>query len=691
MKDNLILLSDLQEFSNQIFIKYSHYRSILSISNENFPAYELAKLYYELAFQWFEYAKTYNLALNICKEYLEKCIDVFDSNQTIDICKNAKCVLESTLKQLEKNYIEIKLDEKCLSLETQIDKTLLSKKILKIARNYLCIGDFDRVGHYLDYIDKTFSGVDFENIQKDKDLKEILLLLKYGQAVKTQLDLQESLMHLDQEDHIEVQFKLEENQAQMRETFRTWKNECNKIKDSVSGFCGLKFVDEKDDKVDPKPNRDILIKSHKNKRFSVVYKKKSSNKYEESEIKDRLLLNILSTRKFEASVSTYLVERLNTVLAKLDSAHFLTPNLKNRILLLANKNELRFYLYSFVIKNQDNSHYLDDAKIIGDVIFPSETNAKRSQLWLFLSKVFSGKKTIAQDEFVKILASEHYKQLFGSLHLKLPLLKIEKIENTYKELSVCSEILRNFPLAKEYLKMSLPEQEEKKEDLSFAKNELLKQHILSNDGLILPGDDFLNKPIDENDFFTLVVPRLKKENISVNNENVYTGLHACIKVMPVWVELKTFSPDLDWFGDCLLGDFYNREQQNSEKSFGKLVYPCLLIYLCKQNSWAIMVKISDKTKIQGFLKDLENELKSINFYLVNVKKSEDFDCELPDEKISRIATKSSKFEFSLSQTEKTVNLFLKKIFFFKNNNNEVAHLQILKKGYKTDFEMKKKI
>lgn len=104
--DIQILTSDLREFCDVVFVKYTSFRTAIKLTPD-FPAYELAKLYLNIATSWLDLSKNHGLALSICKTYLVKCLNVFD-NSTIDVCKKAKSFLANVSSMLNSKLNQVK-------------------------------------------------------------------------------------------------------------------------------------------------------------------------------------------------------------------------------------------------------------------------------------------------------------------------------------------------------------------------------------------------------------------------------------------------------------------------------------------------------------------------------------------------------------------------------------------------------
>lgn len=655
-----ILTSDLRDFCDQVFVNYTSFRSTVKVSND-FPAYELAKLYLNIATAWLPHSTHHGLGLNICKLYLNKCIDVFD-NPTLDVCRQAKSILVKVLTTLKSKSASLK------SLESEMSsngRNLIGSKIMQAARFHLYIGNFSRVHEYMKFVDETFTDDDFNRVPGFADeFAEIVLLSRYGRVIQSQLDLQESLMYLDEDDYTQIEFGFKDTTIELRDALKQWKRECSRLHESIGGQCRLRFVKadrwSHDQIASSRRNRvltgrEVLVISQ-NGRYWFGFSSRRNNEYAQIEIKDRLLLEMLTNRKFTNSVSSNLIKRANVVLHTINSAFYPTPIVNNRILVLANKKDLTFYLYLCLVNNENELNSSRRYRIVGDLVFPTKKNPQISQLWLLLYQVFSGELILPERDLVRKLTNEYRHVFYGALASKLPTLRADSFETIYQKLSVAYELLGNKPLANEYSRMLVPSRI-MVEDVAQAKNELLRHQITSQSGLTLPGDVFLNKTINEEDFFDLVLPKINQI------EGLNKSLHPSLSLM-------TFITDQPLGKDNLFdlfGTIYDEKQTNAKSSFGRLASKCFLIYSSFSKSWSIMFQLDD-TKFQGVLDNLSemnayrSELKNVLSLLVNLKRYSDFR-DIDDEKsnsLRRITSVSSRCKHSFVQIERLMNTFAQK-------------------------------
>lgn len=665
--DLQIFASNIREFCDNSFLKYSKIRSNLKISLDSFPAYELAKFYYEIASLWFECCDAKYVALNICKDYLKKCLDIFD-NSTVDIALNAKILLNRVIELIKEKTSEIKTVEDLLKKSnSKNDKELLGKNVLLISKNYIAIGNLKRAYEYLIYLNQMVGDDDFISLKFVKQFTELTVSLNGAEKIKAHLDLQESLMFMDHEDHTEVEFGFKENEIELKESLKVWKRHCNELKKNKNR-CKLRFLSEEDEN---KISKDTVYKgseifiysNNKSQKYKIGCINMNTNKFDKIEIKDKILLEMLANRKFSNSITNNLIERVNIVLNKIGSAYYLSKITKNKILILANKKEVTFYLYLCLTNTNNQKTTLT---FVGDMVYPSKKNHQTLQLWSLLFKIFNGEITISETEFLQKLINEYQKTFYGLLLRKLPLLNNEKFENVYQNLSLVYLMLGNKPLANHYFNMSRPTKQAKN-DITSAKNELLKQSIVSNSGLALPGDNFLNEPISESDLFTILLPRLNKI------ESLQKCQHPCVQLTALCSDVVPVETK-NWFDSAVFGEYYKKEQIEAVQNYGKLLNVCFLIYFTQTNTWGIMLKLNNSdVKLQGMLSDFKkyekNDLKNVSCLLMNIKRQVDFKEEEKNEinnSLRKIFPITQKLAYSLTKIEFEINLFLQKNFINKN-------------------------
>ena len=672
-----ILLTDLRDFCDKVYLKYSNFRTKLQVSKDNFPAYELSRLYYEIAALWFECSGDKYLSLRICKNYLSKCIDVFYDNQTIDISIKAKILLAKVLDLIKSKSNEIiKLEE--LLKDKNNDRECIRLNVLKTCENYILIGNFKKSGDYLTYFNKILGSDEEAALKHARKFSELTVLRSLGETVQSLLDLQESLLFIDEDNHTEIEFGFKKNENELKNTLRTWKMNCNELNKNGS-VCKLKFINEVDEKMLNKDKvrsgKEIFIISNSLKKYSIGFFNKNSKAYDKVEIKDKTLFEMLSNRNFTNSISKNLIDRVNIILNKIGSEYFLNKALKNKILILANQNEVSFYLYLCLVNSTDEKA---NVRIIGDLIFPSDKNKNTLKLWTFLFKIFTNEIKIGENEFIHNLINEYHAVFNGRLVSKIPMLQNERYENIYHQLSIAYDILGHRSLANEYKNLVKPKRKEVLMSINDAKSELMEKQIVCETGLILPGDHYLNKSIRETDFFSIILPKLNEIG------SLKKFLHPCLKVIPVSSSMM-IPNRANWFGEESFRRFYDKCQKEARATCGNLLKVCLLIYFNKEKMWGLMFGISDglEDKMSGLLSELseikkfKKELKTVFCLLINIKRKVDFYTE--NKSMSILHPKTKKFENSLVQIEQIMNSILQNHYMHDRNNiydNQVLNNQI---------------
>lgn len=661
-EDLQILASDLREFCDQTFVSYMSFRSSVKVSND-FPGYELAKLYLNIATDWLPHSNNHGLGLNICKLYLVKCIDVFADNPSIDVCKSAQSMLDKVSSTLRSMSTRVKSLEKEINELDRNNKLAIGAAIMRVSGVHLHIGNYDRVIEYIKYVDETFTDDDMHRVSGFADQwAEMCLLARFGHVIRSQLDLQESLMFLDQDDHTEIELGFKDTNAEVRDTLRKWKHTCKRVHNATS--CRMRFV-KVEQLNDPRrahvlqnrvrSGREVLVISNKNRsRFSFGFVGGSNNEYREEEIKDRLLLEMLSNRSYTNSVSSNLIKRANIVLQTMKSTVFVTPVAKTRILVLANRKDLSFYLFLCMgVNNTTGVGRQLGYRIVGDLVFPTRNNPAITQLWSLLYQVFSGQIALPERDLVRKLTQDYRHVFYGALAKKLPVLRTESFETIYQKLSLAYDMLGNRPLADEYARMLVPSRL-RGENAARAKNELLRQQIASQSALTLPGDFYLNKPIGEEEFFELVLPKI----------NQIPGLNKSLHPSLV---LMTFTTDSPLTNDNLFDLFrvsYDDLQKRAVNALGRLISSCFLIYSTHSKCWSVMFRL-DGQRFQGIVADLseiaayKSDMKSVHALLVNLKPQVDFRAVPNEDKVDLrvVATVSTRCKYSFVQIERILNRF----------------------------------
>lgn len=695
-----VFTSDIREFCENIFLKYSNYRLILKNTLDKYPAYELSKLYYDVANLWFECCKERgNLAVNMCKNYLKKCLDIFE-NHTIDICVKARLLLSQVYAIINEKANEIgNLEEELRngqdSNEDFSTNDFVIESTLKLAGNYLTIGDFKRANDYLKFYASIIDENEVEISKYSEQFIDLTLFLEVAEIVESKLELQESLMFIEPDDHTEIEFSLTDTKHELQNTLKLWRENCEQIKINT---CTIRFIESDDEHDDVNVDdvlsgKEILIFKN-NKNFSIGFVRKSTKEFERAEINDKLILEVVrATHK--NLISNVLINRVNRLLAKIDSEYFLTKIIKNRLIVLTNKEEFSFYLYVWF-------HDRGQCKIIGDVVNPSNENISKNQLWSYLFRIFTGEFTLNPYEFLHKLLNENAELFFGNLKNQLPLLRSERFANVYVRLAAVYEYLGHAPLANEYKRKITVIKNEPEMETGLIKNDLMVRQILMADSaLTLPGDYYLNKHIDENEFFTKIVPKLDEI------KEFQKFLNPCLSLIVIGVN---FIPETsNWFDNDVYTDMYQNEQQK----IGSLVMVCFLIYFNQNNSWGVMFKIGE-TKFSGMLteltktEDYKRELQAMVALLVDLtneidimkvtndgeqaanevvenveteeveqsagemvenveEQKEDEEERTQDEAcIRKIYAKSKKFVTSICEAEKILNIFMQKHFLNKN-------------------------
>ncbi|CAF0863380.1 unnamed protein product [Brachionus calyciflorus] len=653
---NNVCINKIREFCELVFLKYSNYRLILKNTLDTYPAYELAYLYYEIAYSWFECCKEDYLGfltLNICKDYLKKCQDVFE-NKTIDICVRAKLLLHQVQDIINIKITEVEALEKKLKQSddlSSLDDNIINNSVLQIAENYLILGNCRRAHDYLKFFVRRHDQNELHGSKYSNQLIKLTFFAEIGEIIQLKLELQESLMFIEYDDQIDIKLKLKDTKEELRNELKMWKEDCRKIN---TNLCKIRFVNEEQEECVKnvlKGKEILIIKS-----ISIGFVNKYTKEYEIAEINDRALIEILKTHTF---ITNYLVRRINKYLAKIGSEFFLSDTFKNKLIVLANKQEVDFYLY-FCFNDK-----IKNMQIWGDLVKPLNRCISLNHLWTYLLKIFRGELSLHEDEFLHKLVNEYDELFFGNLK-KLPLLRTERFGNVYAKLSTVYEYLGHKPLAHEYEKKIAEIRVEKEIESSVIKTELMTKQILSPEsGMTLPGDSYLN--INETDFFENIIPKLNEI------KDLQKCLNKYLKLILIKSDFKL--DDSNFFQNDSFAEFY----QNEQEKVGELAIACLLIYFPCINSWGLMFKLNE-TKFSGMLLELceikkyRNEFQAIRVLLIGIKQGEETILINEDENqinpLKLLLPNSLKFANSICEIEKIMNIFLQKNFFNASIDNE---------------------
>ena len=656
----LLFATNFQHYLDKIFIKYSKFRTKLQLSKIVFPAYDLSSHYYEIAFLWFECCGDNYLGLNLCKEFLQKCLNIFYDNQSIDICIKAKCLLSKVLQIMKSKWTEIR------SLELQLRDNIYGESILietlKISECYLAIGNFKKSDDYLFYFSKLLRNDKESAIKYSNYFAKLKALRSYGETIKATLDLQESLLFIDEGDHTDIEFISKENETELKNAFKAWKINCEMINKNKH-FSKLKFIRELDevkvnkDKV--RIGKEVFIIYSDLRKYAIGFFSRNTKSYIKMEIKDKVLLEMLTNRNFTKTVSKNLIERVNVVLKSFAAEYFLNRPVNNKILILKNQKDLYFYLYLFLANSTDENIKF---QIVGDLIFPSDKNKVTFELWKFLNKVFNNEIKIRENEFLHTLIKYFPNVFYGILLSKIPTLHNEEYKNIYKKLSLAYQVLGNRPLAEEFKKRFY----QKRKEIKWNSKDIIN----SKAALTLPGDNFLNKPIQEIDFFTQILPNID------NIDGLTNFLHPCLKFVVICSNLSPTSSN--WFEE---ETFFNILTKGYS-TVSVLLNTCFLIYFTKTESWGIMFKLNDipDAKVSGMLPEFckYDEIRNIKYILSTIKTQIDFgfeDFNEENQNFGKVRPKTKKFDNSLLQIEELINEFSYKNFIEKCNR--IFHYKVL--------------
>ena len=684
--------SQIQTFCDETYLKYRKFRSGLNLYFDSYPAYELAKLYYELATLWFYCYDEQQNAINIVANYLNKSLLVFgtDCDPTIDIVEKAKRSLTFIQKTIHDKKQEVKkLNKEMQSWKRLVEDQIgsnnirddLIKNLLKLAENHLVLGSFKAGEEYLDCFEKMLEDdkecarlkISKEIVQNHKNyFEELKIRLNFAKTIETLLKLEENLMFIEDDNNTQVDLIYKEDFRQMRNILKDWKKECTTMFQSscILRLLDRNFIKTYKDKV--LENKEVLI-FEKNAGYFIS----CGNSFDSSKlirIEDKQLINLLKVKVFDnrAVFDVDLIEQVNAILIKKRPDFIINKNTKNKILILRNKEDLSFYIYAFLIDCQRDCK-TPDRQIWGDMISPYQTNTDTKKLWQLLNKTFAGKGTISKKELIQILLNPELKLFRGVLRKNLPLQKTEKFVESYKRLSHVYRQLGNLPLAKQYDKLSMPKPIEAsaQSKTKSAKNALINQQIISEKGFSFPGEKHLNKPIEPEEFFSLVLPRLS------SIDGLQKGFNPCAKIVFYYAAGKPNNED--WFKDNNYSSLYKKEQEEAQMHFGKLIHVCLIFYFNQEtaleNQWGIMFELDQGKKLCGLpakLNAVNPAFKDITCRLISLKANIDFGKGLQcvNHFNFKLLPKTDRFKNNAAKIESVFNNFLQENYLIINKAYE---------------------
>lgn len=195
----------------------------------------------------------------------------------------------------------------------------------------------------------------------------------------------------------------------------------------------------------------------------------------------------------------------------------------HNMLIVSRRGIDNIYLYLTVVDATTSTHSIKE-----DMVSSSTKNRTMYRLWGLLNKILLGTYDITGNELVQRLLSPEFRTL-GLLQdgfQQLSPQRVEKFFSIYEQLANVYEQLGHIPLSNEYSKR-LQVWKADPENISVkpakAKQVLLENQILSEKGLVLPGENYLTKKIKVKDFFTHLVPRLEQIEGLKRNFNFYAN------------------------------------------------------------------------------------------------------------------------------------------------------------------------